>query len=149
VERHPWGPEALERARAEDRPILLSVGYSACHRCHVLEGLGSLLSEIPQAFGRLLAALDQDLGAPQEVEVVGEAGEPGTEALLGVRRGRYLPNTLAALRRPGEPEAEVVREIPVLAQRTLVDGRAAVYVCQRFACRRPVTEPAGLAAELA
>src|SRR5262249_17276163 len=32
----PWGDEAFERARAEDRPILLSVGYSACHWCHVM-----------------------------------------------------------------------------------------------------------------
>lgn len=37
VDWHPWGPEALERARAEDRPILLSIGYSACHWCHVME----------------------------------------------------------------------------------------------------------------
>jgi hypothetical protein len=37
VEWYPWGPEALERARAEDRPILLSIGYSACHWCHVME----------------------------------------------------------------------------------------------------------------
>ncbi|TAK42774.1 MAG: thioredoxin domain-containing protein, partial [Betaproteobacteria bacterium] len=36
VDWHPWGPEALERARREDRPILLSVGYSACHWCHVM-----------------------------------------------------------------------------------------------------------------
>jgi uncharacterized protein YyaL (SSP411 family) len=37
VDWYPWGPEALERARREDRPILLSVGYSACHWCHVME----------------------------------------------------------------------------------------------------------------
>ncbi|HEX5727469.1 MAG TPA: thioredoxin domain-containing protein, partial [Longimicrobiaceae bacterium] len=37
VDWYPWGPEALERSRAEDRPILLSVGYSACHWCHVME----------------------------------------------------------------------------------------------------------------
>jgi len=37
VDWYPWGEEALERARAEDRPILLSVGYSACHWCHVME----------------------------------------------------------------------------------------------------------------
>ncbi len=36
VDWYEWGPEALERARAEDRPILLSVGYSACHWCHVM-----------------------------------------------------------------------------------------------------------------
>src|SRR5918996_5011390 len=37
VDWYPWGPEALERAKAEDKPILLSVGYSACHWCHVME----------------------------------------------------------------------------------------------------------------
>jgi uncharacterized protein YyaL (SSP411 family) len=37
VDWYPWGDEALGRARAEDRPILLSIGYSACHWCHVME----------------------------------------------------------------------------------------------------------------
>jgi len=37
VDWYPWGLEALERAREEDLPILLSVGYSACHWCHVME----------------------------------------------------------------------------------------------------------------
>src|SRR5688500_12870479 len=37
VDWYPWGAEALSRARSEDRPILLSVGYSACHWCHVME----------------------------------------------------------------------------------------------------------------
>jgi len=36
VEWYPWGDEALSRARAEDKPILLSIGYSACHWCHVM-----------------------------------------------------------------------------------------------------------------
>ena len=36
VDWYPWGAEALERAKAEDRPILLSIGYSACHWCHVM-----------------------------------------------------------------------------------------------------------------
>ena len=36
VDWYPWGDEAFERARREDRPILLSIGYSACHWCHVM-----------------------------------------------------------------------------------------------------------------
>ncbi len=36
VDWHPWGPDALDRARREDKPILLSIGYSACHWCHVM-----------------------------------------------------------------------------------------------------------------
>ncbi len=37
VDWYPWGPEALARAKAEDKPIFLSIGYSACHWCHVME----------------------------------------------------------------------------------------------------------------
>jgi uncharacterized protein YyaL (SSP411 family) len=37
VDWYPWGEEAFERARAEDKPILLSVGYAACHWCLVME----------------------------------------------------------------------------------------------------------------
>src|SRR6266850_5225429 len=37
VDWYPWGPEALDKARKLDRPIFLSIGYSACHWCHVME----------------------------------------------------------------------------------------------------------------
>jgi len=37
VDWHPWGPEAFEKARQEDKPIFLSIGYSTCHWCHVME----------------------------------------------------------------------------------------------------------------
>src|SRR5690349_14110371 len=36
VDWYPWGDEAFTRARAEDKPVLLSVGYAACHWCHVM-----------------------------------------------------------------------------------------------------------------
>ncbi len=52
VDWYPWGPEALERARREDKPILLSVGYAACHWCHVMahesfedEGIAALMNQ--------------------------------------------------------------------------------------------------------
>src|SRR5688572_23078727 len=37
VDWYPWGPEALAKAKELDRPIFLSIGYSACHWCHVME----------------------------------------------------------------------------------------------------------------
>jgi uncharacterized protein YyaL (SSP411 family) len=53
VDWYPWGEDAFARARAEDRPILLSVGYSACHWCHVMahesfenEQIASLMNEL-------------------------------------------------------------------------------------------------------
>jgi uncharacterized protein len=53
VQWHPWGAEALLRAKAEDKPILLSIGYSACHWCHVMahesfenERIAGLMNEL-------------------------------------------------------------------------------------------------------
>ena len=37
VDWHPWGPEALDKARRENKPVLVSIGYAACHWCHVME----------------------------------------------------------------------------------------------------------------
>jgi uncharacterized protein YyaL (SSP411 family) len=37
VDWRPWGPAALEAAKTQDRPIFLSIGYAACHWCHVME----------------------------------------------------------------------------------------------------------------
>ncbi|HEV7381051.1 MAG TPA: DUF255 domain-containing protein, partial [Dyadobacter sp.] len=37
VDWYPWGPEALQKAVTENKPILVSIGYSACHWCHVME----------------------------------------------------------------------------------------------------------------
>ena len=37
VDWYPWGPAAWERARREDKPVFLSIGYSTCHWCHVME----------------------------------------------------------------------------------------------------------------
>jgi uncharacterized protein YyaL (SSP411 family) len=40
VEWYPWGDDAFERAREEDKPLLVSVGYSSCHWCHVMAHQG-------------------------------------------------------------------------------------------------------------
>ena len=37
VDWYPWGEEAFSKSRAEDKPIFLSIGYSTCHWCHVME----------------------------------------------------------------------------------------------------------------
>src|ERR1039458_6334442 len=37
VDWYPWGPEAFEKAKREKKPIFLSIGYSTCHWCHVME----------------------------------------------------------------------------------------------------------------
>lgn len=60
VDWYPWGPEALNRAREEDRPILLSIGYSACHWCHVMEAESFSDPEIAQVMNRHFVCIKVD-----------------------------------------------------------------------------------------
>jgi uncharacterized protein YyaL (SSP411 family) len=103
----------------------------------VLRLLHQIAPQHPASFGHVLQALDFQLAPVREVAIVG----PGAEPLERVVHGRFLPHIVLA----GGPSDGV----PLLAGREPVGGRAAAYVCERFACRRPVTEPDELAALLA
>jgi uncharacterized protein len=97
----------------------------------------SLMERAPTAVGHLLCALDLHLSPPQEVAVLGDSDELRRAALDGFR-----PNTVYAFASgPGDPALE---RVPLLAGKSLVDGRPAAYVCENFACRAPLTEPAEL-----
>jgi uncharacterized protein len=60
VDWYPWGPEALERARRESKPILLSIGYSACHWCHVMEQESFEDDEVARAMNELFVCIKVD-----------------------------------------------------------------------------------------
>ena len=60
VEWYPWGPEALEKARLEDKPILLSFGFSACHWCHVMAHECFEDAEVAAAMNRLFVNIKVD-----------------------------------------------------------------------------------------
>ena len=102
----------------------------------VLRLLHGVAPQHPHAFGHLLQALDFHFAAVKEVAIVG----PDAAPLERVVRGAYRPHVVLA----GGPADGV----PLLAGREPVDGRAAAYVCEHFACLRPVTEPDELAALL-
>jgi uncharacterized protein YyaL (SSP411 family) len=91
-------------------------------------------SRVPSAFGWALCALDLWLAPPQELAVVGPVGSAVARAALVP----FRPRAVAAV---GPAE-----DVPLLAGKGLVDGAPAVYVCERFACRAPVTDAAMVAA---
>jgi uncharacterized protein YyaL (SSP411 family) len=87
---------------------------------------------VPAAFGWALCALDLWLAPPQEIAVVGGVDSPVARAALTP----FRPRAVAAV---GPAD-----DVPLLAGKGLVDGKPAVYVCERFACQAPVTDPAAL-----
>jgi uncharacterized protein YyaL (SSP411 family) len=142
----PAGPSAAATALLRLAALSGDRAYEAL-AIRELENLSGLLEQIPQGFGAMLSALDRYLAPAREVAVIGPRDGEDTRALLDVLRSRYQPNTTLAARDPAHPDDPSV-DIPLLADRPMVDGRAAAYVCEHFACRRPVTTPAELAAEL-
>ena len=94
----------------------------------------------PQAFAHLLQAMDFHFSAVKEVALVGA----DVSSLERVVRTGFRPHVVLAGTRDGGATA-----VPLLEGREPVDGRAAAYVCERFACQRPVTEPAELERMLA
>ena len=87
------------------------------------------LPRVPLAFGHVLSALDLHFSAPREIAIV---GPPESEVARAALSG-FDPNSVVAV---GPSET-----VPLLAGKGLVDGQPAVYVCERFACQAPVTDP--------
>jgi uncharacterized protein YyaL (SSP411 family) len=111
------------------------------HAASVLALVAPIAPQHPSAFGHLLQGLAWWVGPSREVAIVGPAEE--ARALTRVVRSRYRPRVVLA-GGPGDavPGAAAVSDaVPLLEGRTQVDGHAAAYVCERFACQRPVTTP--------
>ncbi len=102
----------------------------------VLRLLGESLGRAPTEFAWALNALDLYLTTPREIAIVGPPGSEVARAALDP----FNPNAVVAF---GPADG-----VPLLEGKDYVDGRPAVYVCERFACRAPVTDPAELQAAL-
>jgi len=108
----------------------------------VIALLHPIAARHPLAFAHLLQALDLlQADDVREVAIVGSG--PTADALARTVRGAFRPHVVLA------GAAQPTDEVPLLARRTAApNGDAAAYVCERFACQAPVTEPAALAALL-
>ncbi len=105
----------------------------------ILLTMKEAMTRQPTGFGRLLGTAEAILSPSQEVAIVGDPADGATQALLQAVRKRYLPHTVVASKRPGETSL-----LPLLQGRELVQGKAAAYVCEHYACQLPVTDASAL-----
>jgi hypothetical protein len=111
-----------------------------------LRPMADLMQRYPSGFGRYLSALDFHLGPVAEVALVWRPGEErGMAPLLDTVFGRYQPNRVVVGAPEGTPGAG---GLPLLAERGAVNGQPTAYVCRRYVCQLPVTEPEALAQQL-
>jgi len=70
VDWYPWGEEALRRAREQDKPILLSIGYSACHWCHVMAHESFEDAEVAEVMNRLFVNIKVDREERPDLDLI-------------------------------------------------------------------------------
>ena len=100
---------------------------------------GDYLGRVPAAFHMMLVALDFHLDAPMEVAIVGERNAEDTRAAIRAVDSRFIPNKVLAYKSEssGDP---VDAAIPLLDGKSMLDGRATVYLCENFTCKEPLTD---------
>ena len=116
VDWYPWGPEALDKAKAENKPIFLSIGYSACHWCHVMAHESFENEEIAKIMNEKFISIKVDreerpdvdaLYMKALVELTGHGGWPLSMFLTADQKpylgGTYYP-PFAKYNRPGFAE---------------------------------------------
>ena len=115
------------------------------------------MARFPAAFGRLLGALDRTVADPVEIAIVGARDDARTLELLQAALSPYMPNRTIAGTAPGE---DLAHKLPVLEGRDgggatagapagAPAGEPAAYVCERYACKAPVSDAIALADQLA
>jgi uncharacterized protein len=114
------------------------------HAEALLGALQPALIQSPLGFAQWLVAHDFALSDPKEIAIVGDPRSGDAQALLDVIRSGYRPHQVVALAPPDRPSA-----ISLLLDRPAIDGRATAYVCVRFTCQYPTTDPRVLAEQLA
>ncbi|MBI3457660.1 MAG: thioredoxin domain-containing protein [Candidatus Rokubacteria bacterium] len=127
--------------------LAVLTGESAYERIGVaaLRPVAPLMSRHPAGFGRFLSALDFHLGPTVEVALVWPAAsaEAARAALVREVFSRYLPTRIVAGAAEGDADG-----LPLLEGKMVRSGRPTAYVCERYACQAPTTEPAELGRQL-
>ncbi|MDE2939238.1 MAG: thioredoxin domain-containing protein [Chloroflexota bacterium] len=115
-----------------------------------LRALSRLMTQAPGGAAYWLGVLDFYVSLPKEIAIIGDPAGAEAGALLDAVHGRYLPNKVVVGSAGDGENADNGRpyEMPLLAERGMVDGKPTAYVCQNYVCQLPVTDPQGLAEQL-
>ena len=110
-----------------------------------LGSVSDFLQRVPSGVAWWLCALDFHLARVQEVVVMGSPDDADTEALLETARSGFSPNRIYA---GATVASDDDGRYPLLAGKTLVDGKATAYLCENYICLAPTTDPAEFARQL-
>ena len=108
-----------------------------------LNAYADSMRRAPQGFTEMLNAALWALEPPREVVFAGEAGSDGVAALVDAYYQDFHPHRVLALAPADDAERDrLAARFGVIRDKTMIDGKAAAYVCENYTCHAPVTDPA-------
>ena len=110
-----------------------------------IEAFASQISHFASAMPQMLVALDLTLSNPRQIVIAGDPSAAETEALVAEVHRHFVPNKVLLLADGGEGQKYLEGKLEALRGMKPIDGKPAVYVCENFTCKAPVTDAAGLA----
>ncbi|MDD2554108.1 MAG: thioredoxin domain-containing protein [Desulfotomaculaceae bacterium] len=105
-----------------------------------IKAFSGSIGQYPWGYTHFLMGIDFMLGPTREIVIAGRAGETDTESMLRAVRQTFMPDTVMALHPEGEAGGEIEKLVPFMEEQRSVDGKAAAYVCENYACQAPVTD---------
>lgn len=99
-----------------------------------LQTYATLMQGHPAAAGQMLIALDLSLVGIDEIAIIGKTSDNETQTLLRQLRSQFLPHIVMAQH---DPEAGAAT-IPLLKEKTMIDGQVTTYICRGFECQAPL-----------
>ncbi len=136
-----YAAAAIQLGRLLDRPDLLDRAERIFHFVH------HRLPGQPLAFAHLLGALDRFLRPSREIVLIRTPQDPVAQRMQRMLARAYLPDAVLVVASPQEVST-LARRLPLVAHRTLVQGRSALYICHNGVCDLPITDPEQLQAAL-
>jgi uncharacterized protein YyaL (SSP411 family) len=109
-----------------------------------IDAFATILLQFPSGMPQMLVAVENSLGKPRQIVIAGKKDSPGTKALLKEVHRHFLPNTIVILADGGEGQKYLGEKNEAIRAMSLVERKPAVYVCENFTCKAPVTDPKAL-----
>ncbi|MDL1963044.1 MAG: thioredoxin domain-containing protein [Deltaproteobacteria bacterium] len=106
------------------------------------------VAEHPMAYTQMLVALDFMVGPSLEIVIAGDPSLDTTHAMLGAVRRRFLPNKVLLLRLDGAEGKRLAGLSPFVEPMHPVDHQPAVYLCEQYSCKKPITRVSDLESAL-
>jgi hypothetical protein len=118
------------------------------HAQNLLDKMLPSIQQIPYGYGQWLCATDFALGPVREVVLAGDPSAEDMQALMEVVHRPYWPHLVIGYIFPDEQQAGATPDLPLFADRGMLNGKATAYVCEGSACKMPVTDAEALRQQL-